>query len=75
MHIMPKEKWKKFYFKNMKCTLLKYNNETKGYKLYNPITKKIIFNKNIIYDEGKMLLDTMGDGNNINNDEYRKNSG
>jgi hypothetical protein len=59
----------------MKCTLLKYNNETKGYKLYNPITKKIIFNKNIIYDEGKMLLDTMGDGNNINNDEYRKNSG
>jgi hypothetical protein len=44
----------------MKCTLLRYSNETRKYKLNNLITKKIILSINIIYDKGKMLLDTMG---------------
>jgi hypothetical protein len=73
MHIIPKEKWKKFDLKTMKCTLLRYSNETRKYKLNNLITKKIILSINIIYDKGKMLLDTMGNWNNMNNDEYWEN--
>ncbi len=71
IHI-PKEKQKKIDFKSMKCTLLGYNTKTKWYTLYNPITNKIILCRNIICDEGKWLLDIVGDGNNMNNDEYQK---
>ncbi len=66
---------KEIWFKKYEMyILLKYITETKWYRLYNPITKKIIFNKDIICDEGKGLLDIVGDRNNMNNDEYQKTS-
>jgi hypothetical protein len=65
-----KETWFKKYEMYI---LLRYITETKWYRLYNLVIKKIILNKNIICDERKMLLDIVGDGNDMNNDEYWKN--
>ncbi len=62
---------KEIWFKKYEMYILsRYITEIKWYILYNLVTKKIILNKNIICDEGKGLLNIMGDGNNMNNDEY-----
>jgi hypothetical protein len=62
---------KEIWFKKYEMyILLTYITETKWYRLYNLITEKIILNKDIIRDGRKRLLDIMGNGNNMNNDEY-----
>ncbi len=62
---------KEIWFKKYEMYIsLTYITEIKWYRLYNLITKKIILNKNIIRDGRKRLLDIMGNGNNMNNDEY-----
>jgi predicted patatin/cPLA2 family phospholipase len=64
---------KEIWFKKYEMyILLRYITETKWYRLYNLVTNKIILNKDIICDERKRLLDIMGTGNNMNNDEYQK---
>lgn len=37
--------------KNEKCIFVRYNNESKGYRLYNPESKKIIIFRDVIFDE------------------------
>ena len=42
----------KFDIKSEKCVFIGYCNETKGYKLYNPITRTVIVSRNVIFSEG-----------------------
>ena len=37
--------------KSIKCIFVGYCNESKAYKLYNPITSKIIVSRNVIFNE------------------------
>ncbi|KAL5840579.1 hypothetical protein ACOSQ4_013187 [Xanthoceras sorbifolium] len=48
----PKEK--KIDDKGEKCIFLGVNNQSKAYKLYNPITKKIVISHDVVFDEGKL---------------------
>ena len=50
VHI-PNEKRKKFNMKLEKCILVEYSLEQKGYKFYNPSTKKVRVSRDIVFDE------------------------
>jgi len=39
--------------KSEKCIFVEYGNRRMGYKLYNPITKKVIMSKDVIFEEDK----------------------
>ena len=41
--------------KSIKCIFLGYNNEVKGYRLWNPEAQKIVFSKDVVFDENHML--------------------
>ncbi|KAJ8714429.1 hypothetical protein PYW07_002654 [Mythimna separata] len=48
---VAKEKRKKWDKKSEKCILLGYPENTKGYRLYNPETKKILISRDVIIIE------------------------
>ena len=48
---VPDEKRKKLDNKGEQCVFLGIIEESKAYKLINPITKKIIINRDVIFDE------------------------
>nr|CAD1817932.1 unnamed protein product [Ananas comosus var. bracteatus] len=65
---IPKEKRKKLDDRGEKCIFTGYSEHSKAYKLYNPITNKVIISKDVIFDEngtwnwnteekGKRLID------------------
>ena len=37
--------------KSLSCVLLGVNDESKGYRLYDPITKKIIMSRDVMFEE------------------------
>jgi len=39
--------------KSKKCIFIEYGDRRMGYKLYNPITKKVIMSKDVIFEEDK----------------------
>ena len=39
-----------------KCIFVGYSDETKGYRLYNPITKKLIIRRDIVFDENSCWI-------------------
>ena len=45
---VPTEKRSKLDDKSIKCIFVGYNNETKGHRLYDPITKKLIISHDVI---------------------------
>ena len=49
---IPDQKRKKLDEKGEKCIFLGVSEMSKAYKLYNPITKKIVISRDIIFDEG-----------------------
>jgi len=51
---VPKENWCKLDNKTLRCLFLGYNNETKGYRLYDNISKQIIINRDVIFNESKI---------------------
>ena len=51
-HIPNKQK-KKLDDKSQKCIFIGYNDVTKGYKLYNYVTKEVIISKDIQFIEDK----------------------
>lgn len=59
-----KEKRKKFDEKGEKCIFIGYSEQSKAYKLYNPITKNVIISKDVIFIENEawdgMVDDTTG---------------
>ena len=52
MLIFQIKKEKKLDYKGEKCIFLGVSEMSKAYKLYNPITKKIVISRDIIFDEG-----------------------
>jgi hypothetical protein len=50
VHI-PKEKRKKLEAKAEKCILVGYLDEQKGYKCYNPQTKRACVSRDVVFDE------------------------
>ena len=42
---------KKLDDKGEKCIFIGYSTNSKAYKLYNPETKKVIINKDVMFDE------------------------
>jgi len=55
VHI-PKKKRSKLDVKNQKCILVGYNdNHVKAYRLYNPFSKIVIINKDVIFHEESQL--------------------
>ena len=48
---IPVEKRRKLNDKNKKFIFIGYSNETKGYRLYNPLTKKLTISRDVIFDE------------------------
>ena len=52
MHV-PKEKRSKLDNKVEKWIFVSYKDGIKGYKLWNPITRKIVYNRDVIFREVK----------------------
>ena len=48
---VPDEKMKKLDDKGEKCVFLRVSEASKAYKLFNPLTKKIVTSRDVIFDE------------------------
>ncbi|GJR16118.1 retrovirus-related pol polyprotein from transposon TNT 1-94 [Tanacetum coccineum] len=48
---VPKEKRRKLDDKSIKCVLFGVSEETKAYRLYNPVKNKIIISKDVVFEE------------------------
>ena len=54
---VPKEKRSKLDNKDEKCIFIGYKDGMKGYKLWNPITKNIVYSRDAVFREVKDVLD------------------
>lgn len=50
---IPDVKRSKLDDKSITCVMLGFSEESKGYKLYNPDTKKIVISKDVVFEETK----------------------
>lgn len=50
---VPEAKHTKLDNKSFVCVLLGVSKESKGYKLYDPIAKKIIISRDVIFEEAR----------------------
>jgi hypothetical protein len=48
---VPKENWSKLDNKAEKCICIGYRDGMKGYKLWNPKTKKIVYSRDVVFRE------------------------
>ena len=56
VHI-PKDQRKKLDPKSRKCILMGYGTTPKGYQLYDPLKQKVIYSRNVIFNEQKCGLE------------------
>ncbi|GAU51653.1 hypothetical protein TSUD_414750 [Trifolium subterraneum] len=68
VHI-PDSQRKKLDSKSIQCILLGLSEESKGYKLYDPVSKRIIVSRDVIFDESKGWNDDQKQAGKSNNDE------
>ena len=54
---VPDEKRKKLEDKSLKCVFLGVSETSKAYKLYDPLTKKVVVSRDVIFDENQTWLD------------------
>ena len=54
---VPKDERKKLDSKSKKCILMGYGTATKGYRLYDPLKKKVVFSRDVIFNEQKCGLE------------------
>ena len=52
MHV-PKDKRRKLDNKDEKCIFVSYKHGIKGYKLWNPIIRKIVYSRDVVFREVK----------------------
>ena len=50
---IPDQKRRKLDDKSKKCVFLGVSEESKAWRLYDPVTKKIVISKDVIFDEDK----------------------
>ena len=50
---VPDEKRKKLEDKSLKCVFLGVSGTSKAYKLYDPLTKKVVVSRDVIFDENQ----------------------
>ena len=55
IHI-PKEKRTKLDSKSEKCILIGYKDGLNGYKLWNPVTWKVMYNQDVVFRELKDVI-------------------
>ncbi|KAI3509130.1 hypothetical protein L1887_24156 [Cichorium endivia] len=65
---IPSQKRNKLDDKSEKTILVGYSGNSKGYKLYNPATKKIIISRDVIFDENKIWNDPSSNEASANKD-------
>ena len=80
---VPHEKRTKMDPRSTKCILLGIGEETKGYIMYNPVTKKLIISSDVIFEENaiwnwaedstNILLRWGDDDNSISEEEFEGN--
>ena len=54
---VPKDERKKLDSKSKKCILMGYGTTTKGYRLYDPLKKRVVFSRDVIFNEQKCGLE------------------
>jgi hypothetical protein len=59
---VPKQLRKKLDDRSEKCIFLGYGEQTKAYKLYNPITKKVILSRDVLFKEEESWNGTIDKG-------------
>ena len=52
MHV-PKEKMRNLDNKAKKCIFIGYKDGIKGYKLWNPVTRKVVYSRHVVFREVK----------------------
>ena len=50
---VPNEKSSKLDNKYQKCIFIGYKHDMKGYSFWNPVTKKIVYNRDVVFREAK----------------------
>ena len=48
---VPEEMRRKLYDRSQKCIFVGYSEESKAYRLYNPITKKYVISRSVVFKE------------------------
>ena len=54
---VPKDERKKLDSKSKKCILLGYGTTTKGCSLYDPLKKRVLFSRDVIFNECKYVFE------------------
>ena len=52
---MESHKRTKLDAKSIRCIFIGYQEEVKGYKLWDPTNKKVIISRNVTFDESELL--------------------
>ena len=53
---VPKEKRTKLDSKSEKCIFIGYKDGLKGYKLWNPVTRKVVYSRDAVFGEVKDVI-------------------
>eukprot|EP00253_Pinus_taeda_P004576 PITA_04576 len=53
---VPKEKRTKLDSKSEKCIFIRYKDGLKGYKLWNPVTRKFVYSRDVLFKEVKDVI-------------------
>ena len=53
---VPKEKRTKLDSKSEKCIFIGYKDGLKGYKLWNPVTRKVVYSRDVVFREVKDVI-------------------
>ena len=54
---IPNDERKKFDLKSKRCILLGYGTEVKGYRLYDPVRCRVIFSRDVVFNESKLGIE------------------
>ena len=53
--LTPKNQHSKLDPKSKKCIFFGYDDVTKGYRLWDPTTRKIVISRDVIFDESSLI--------------------